>query len=59
VNVNNRFLDAIKLSRAASHVKWLEADETNVLTTISVLVLGELKSSSPREFSHMKASNHT
>jgi hypothetical protein len=26
-----RRLNAIKLCRAASHVKWLKADETNVL----------------------------
>jgi hypothetical protein len=32
----------IKLSRAASRVKWLKADETNVSRSISVLVLREL-----------------
>jgi hypothetical protein len=34
---------AIKLSRAANHVRWLKADETNVSRTISVLVLRELE----------------
>jgi hypothetical protein len=33
----------IKLSWAASQVRWLKADETNVSRTISVLVLKELK----------------
>jgi preprotein translocase subunit SecG len=36
-------LNAIKLARAASHVKWLKTDETNISRTISVLVLRELK----------------
>jgi hypothetical protein len=36
-------LNAIKLSWAASRVRWLKADEINVSRTMSVLVLRELK----------------
>jgi hypothetical protein len=32
-------LNAIKLSWAACHVRWLKADETNVSRTVSVLIL--------------------
>jgi hypothetical protein len=31
-----------KNSWAGIHVRWLKADKTNILRTISVLVLGEL-----------------
>jgi hypothetical protein len=37
-------LNAIKLSRAASCVRWLKADETSVPRTISVLSIRETKS---------------
>jgi hypothetical protein len=39
-------LNAIKLSRAASLVRWLKADEISVLRTIPVLILRELKCTS-------------
>jgi hypothetical protein len=35
--------NAIKLSQAASRVRWFKTDEANISRTISVLVLRELK----------------
>jgi hypothetical protein len=35
-------LNAIKLVWAASRIKWLKADETNVSRSISVLILREI-----------------
>jgi hypothetical protein len=34
--------NVIKLSLAACHARWLKADETNILRTISVIVPREL-----------------
>jgi hypothetical protein len=41
--VDLNMLSVIKLSQGCYPVRWLKADETNVLRTISVLVLMELK----------------